>query len=307
LEQCLRALRESNFSNFCTLVVDSAPNSPAAKAIASRYKAEYAISPRKGVSRARNVGARQARNDIVAYLDDDMIPHPNWLWSVVNEFADADIVAVAGPVLPLVLRDANESELNLVLETMPWGSRRFQIDRSSPQWFERANFGGIGDGNLAIRRSAFNQFPGFDECIGRGATISSGEEHYAYYMLLKIGFKIAYAPSAVVFHPPSPQSHENRRKRIGEAVAYAGFLIYRNPSQMARVIKYCIEGLFGTTRNWRNPASHEIISRSRYNLLMGALDGLNMLLRSIHLGANNCKDKALIGRGKRIRANRIRL
>jgi hypothetical protein len=52
------------------------------------------------------------------------------------------------------------------------------VDRQTPAWFERANFGGIGDGgNMAFRRYAFAVWPGFDVRLGRGALLHGGEEH----------------------------------------------------------------------------------------------------------------------------------
>ena len=68
------------------------------------------------------------------------------------------------------------------------------FDRETPFWFERANFGGIGDGgNMAFRRCVFDIWPGFDERLGRGAVIDGGEEHYAFFSLLDRGYRIARA------------------------------------------------------------------------------------------------------------------
>src|ERR1700730_5102848 len=88
LERCLHALQEVDYSRFSTIVVDSAPTSDAAMAIAYRYNADYVISSLGGLSRARNVGTHRAHSDIVAYLDDDMVPCANWLRSLVDEFVD---------------------------------------------------------------------------------------------------------------------------------------------------------------------------------------------------------------------------
>jgi O-antigen biosynthesis protein len=299
LERCLQALQAIDYSHYSTVVVDSASNSDAAKAIVSRYGSEYVISPFKGVSRARNVGTRQARNDIVAYLDDDMVPHSGWLSSLVDEFVDNRVMAVTGPVLPLNLRASGEAELGLALNISHWGPRRFQIDRFSPKWFERANFGGLGDGNFAIRRSAYDRLPSFDERLGRGATISGGEEHYAYYSLLEIGFKIAYAPLAVVFHPSSPRSQEYRRQLFADAVAYAAFLIYRHPSQFTRVIKYCIEGCFRRKRPWRYLENCDSAQFSRYYMFLSTLKGLSSFYRSIRITSRevpDCKERGVIDR-----------
>jgi hypothetical protein len=69
LERCLEALRRVDYPGITITIVDSAPNPDAAKALAGRYNVEYHLSTANGVSRARNIGARASRNDIVAYLD----------------------------------------------------------------------------------------------------------------------------------------------------------------------------------------------------------------------------------------------
>ncbi len=251
LERCLQAVRRIEYPDLVLSVVDSAPDSHEARTLAARYGADYSLVPIRGLSRARNVGARAARSDIVAYLDDDMVPHIDWLAPLVAEFADQRVIAATGPVLPLTMAEASPNELQLTLETSSWGPDRFQVDRHSPEWFERANFGDVGDGNMALRREAFDRFSGFDEQLGRGVTITSGEEHYAYFTLIETGHRIAYAPQAIVFHPVSPATPEYSQHLIAQATAYAAFLMWRHPRYALRVTKFFAEGLLRKKRSWR--------------------------------------------------------
>ena len=281
LERCLRAVQKLDYPKFAIVVVDSVPNSSEAQALAARYDAEYCASPVKGLSRARNIGTRATQSDIVAYLDDDMVPHVDWLRSLVDEFFDKNVGAVTGPVLPLERRASTSAELQMSLERVPWGPLRFQIDRTSPQWFERANFGGIGDGNFALRRDVFERLRGFDERLGRGVAISSGEEHYAFFTLLCTGSTVAYAPQAIVFHPSPPATSEYRRKLIAEAIAYAAFLISRHPAQVWRVLSYFAEGLLHAKRTWRTPSTSDSGLVSPYQAFLGGLGGLSAFLQSL--------------------------
>lgn len=241
LERCLQRLQQVDYPDFSVVVVDSAPKSSDAKLLAARYGAQYEVSPLKGLSRARNIGARATQTGIIAYLDDDMIPHSAWLRSLIEGFSDRDVVAVTGPMLALEFADSIDAGLWSQVDWAPWGPLRFHIDRSSPQWFERANFGGIGDGNFALRRTGFDQIRGFDERLGRGAVIDSSEEHYAYFRLVECGFKIAYSPQAIVFHPNSLMTHESRRKETAGTVAYAAFVAFNHPSKSLRIIKFLVE------------------------------------------------------------------
>src|SRR6266568_3880429 len=104
-ERCLKTLRQVDYPNFSVVVVDSAPESSETKSVAARYGAEYVLSPLKGLSRARNIGARVTTTGIIAYLDDDMIPHSGWLRSLVEGFSDKHVAAVTGPMLELKCAD----------------------------------------------------------------------------------------------------------------------------------------------------------------------------------------------------------
>ncbi len=281
LERCLERLQRSNRKAFSVVVADSAPASDEAKRVAARYSVDYVLSPEKGASRARNVGTRAVEADIIAYLDDDMVPHPSWLDRLLDEFADGDIMAVTGPVLALELAGSPDAELQPAIEKAPWGSHRFHIDRSSSQWFERANFGGVGDGNFAVRRRAFDRIGGLDEDLGRGTVINSCEEHYMYFRLLELGFKIAYAPQAIVFHPNSSLNQGARRKQIAEGAAYAAFVAWRHPSKSWRVVKFLSEGMFRSERWWRASSQYDAISLSARDKVASGLYGLSIFVRSL--------------------------
>src|SRR5690348_7167484 len=88
LERCLQRLRRINEISYSIVVVDSAPKTSEAQSIANRYDVQYILSPLKGLSRARNIGTAANEADIIAYLDDDMVPHQDWLYSLVAEFSD---------------------------------------------------------------------------------------------------------------------------------------------------------------------------------------------------------------------------
>jgi O-antigen biosynthesis protein len=281
LERSLRWLRQVDSLEFSVLVVDSAPNSSETKSVARRYEAEYAVSPLKGLSRARNVGIRTTRADIIVYLDDDMLPHKRWLRSLIEPFVDEDVMAVTGPMLPMELAGSSDRDLRLGVELAPWGPRRFEINRSSPQWFERANFGGVGDGNFAVRRSAFERIHEFDERLGRGGPIDGSEEHYAFFQLVDRGFKIAYCPQAIVFHATSPRTSAALRKQAVDTVAFAVFLAWHHPCQSWRVVRFLAGGIFHTRRWWRGSTSHRVISLSSKDRMGSAWEGLSTFLRSL--------------------------
>jgi glycosyltransferase involved in cell wall biosynthesis len=270
-----------DLENVTVIVVDSAPLSEATRSISQTYQAGYVLSPLKGLSRARNIGTRALATDVVAYLDDDMVPSDGWPSSILKAFSDDQVMGATGPILPLEMADASLSALRYAVAASSWGPSLNSVDRTCADWFERTNFGGIGDGNFALRREGFDEIGGFDDRLGRGAHVSSGEEHYAYFRLALANHRIAYVPEAIVFHPPPKNDIEDKRRYIQEASAYLSFLVWNHPQYSFRIIKYIIEGALGKSRLWRRG---NIDLRPKIGIrdyVSSGVIGLSIFLRSV--------------------------
>lgn len=253
LERCLESLRRQTLPPAEIVVVDNAPPSPAARGAAQSAGARYVPSPQRGVSRSRNVGARHCASPIVAYIDDDMTAHPEWLAAVADAFRDPGVGAVTGPVLPLALAGEDEVAHRRALRHQPWGARAFRVDKGSADWFERAHFGGIGDGNMAFRRTLFEGGLAFEERIGRGMPINGGEEHYAFFCVIERGHGVAYSPLARVFHAEQPATTAALLKVIEDCGSYVAFLLAGHPRYALRVLRFVAQAALGSRRQWRAP------------------------------------------------------
>jgi len=245
LERCLRALRKQTYVAFEVLVVDSAPLDDQTREVTSRWDARYLLEPLGGLSRARNVGARSCDTKVVAFLDDDCRPEPEWLSALMREFEDPSVMAATGSIRNVPLgaggdfRPASDAD-----DTRP--IVRWVVNRDTPEWFELANFGALGDGgNMAFRRSWFEVSVGFDERLGRGAILDSGEEHRAFFEVLKRGYALVYTPWAAVSHP-IPASREELRLRqlrhFSSTAAYATMLWFEEPQYRWRLLQYVVRG-----------------------------------------------------------------
>jgi len=253
----LKALAELDYPHFDVLVVDNAPSDDQGRQVAMRWGARYALEPTVGLSRARNRGARASSSEIVAFLDDDCLPEAEWLRSLAAPFIDPLVMVVTGRIVA-----SDVDQWGPLLTPMSGsgadGHPESVFDHETPFWFERANFGGIGDGgNMAFRRRVFDIWPGFDERLGRGAVIDGGEEHFAFFSLLQCGFRIAYSPDAVVSHPFPLDVRELRRRNLRLMTTAAGYitlLFVEEPRHRRALVKFVLEGLRGTPRGWRNSA-----------------------------------------------------
>lgn len=233
------------------------------------FGARYVVEPIRGLSRARNTGLAECQTDIVAYLDDDAIPAPNWLGILMEPFDDQRIAASTGKVVtPDPHPDAPQ-------ETPRTLSNR------DPQWFEITTFGGMGlGGNMALRRSACTGWIVFDERLGRGAPFHIGEEAYAFAGLLLRGYTAAYLPAAVVFHPPlrrDPVDFEARN-----SLAYWLLLFSAFPSQRLNLLRFLFRRLRKKPLTWPRESQEagEIVTSGWRVLLKAGFKGLWLFLRT---------------------------
>ena len=256
LERCLRAVRQIEYPRIDVLVIDNAPIKTPAREAAERWGARYIVEPVKGLSPARNRGALESRGEILAYIDDDAVPEPQWLSSIALAFEDSRVMAAAGRVIPF---KPSQTDGAVSLPDARQGRAQRVVDSSDPYWFEIANFGSFGIGaNMAFRRSAFAVWPGFDVRLGRGAAIDGGEENYAFFSLVQLGFRILYTPDAVVRHSVNGTSAEITSQHLhslSTISAYILFLLVEHPRYRTRLLRYIFGGMRAASRPWRDDAT----------------------------------------------------
>jgi GT2 family glycosyltransferase len=165
-----------------------------------------------GLSRARNIGMREASAPLLAYIDDDAVAVPEWLEALVETFDTVrDACIVGGPVDPIWPGSAPpwlHEWLRGFLTIVDLGPRQRPLD--SREW--------LAGTNIAFRKSALEAVGGFSETLGRvKGTLLSNEELVVSERIHSLGFSSYYAPGARVFH----RVHSDRvsqpwmRKRVG--------------------------------------------------------------------------------------------
>lgn len=203
LARCLRSLQNLSQPPHEILVVDNAPNSDATnQLVAQMQRIQYVIEPRPGLSVARNTGIRHTTGEIIAFTDDDVIVHPEWITRLQQSFHCPQVMAVTGLVLPAEI----ETEAQFIFEKGFGGfSRGYYPLLFDTQFFKQRQSRGvpvwdIGAGaNMAFRRKAFELVGDFDERLGAGASGCS-EDSELWYRLLAEGWYCYYEPTAVAFH-----------------------------------------------------------------------------------------------------------
>ncbi|HJU41462.1 MAG TPA: glycosyltransferase family 2 protein [Vicinamibacterales bacterium] len=240
LARCLRSLAALEYAALDILVVDNGSTEGIAEVCRARGAA-CIREPMAGLTRARNLGARAARGEIVAYIDDDAIAEPGWLSAIAAEFTDPLVAAVAGRTRYMI---APDDALEISDAAAPGDAvrARMVVDLATRDWFTRACFGGIGDGNtMAFRRRVLTDAMPFDERIGRGRLIDGGDEHIAFMSVIADGYRAVHAPAAVVRHPAPATVAGRRAKRLRDlqsSVSYFLFVTTQFPGHRAELARF---------------------------------------------------------------------
>ena len=279
LERCIRSLQRTNYTGLRLLVVENGRRA-GAEHVAEQHGADYLFVPRPGLSRARNEGARRAMTDLVAFIDDDAVADSGWLAAACKEFCSAQVAVVTGPILPL--DDAADSPQ---FSTLDLGSERRVFARSTPQWFAKANFGGIGHGsNMVFRRDLFVDSPLFDVRLGRGGPLDGADESFAFFQLLDRGWQIVYTPDAIVRHFQHKEAQRSKRD-LARSVAYFMFLFSEARDYRRELVQYILEALAGKRRGWRAGAATQS-RKVDYFSLIGALGSAFRMYRATRSAAS---------------------
>jgi GT2 family glycosyltransferase len=144
---------------------------------------------RDGKCRVQNLALKQARGEILVFLDDDLVVTDRYLDAIEEFFAMyPEFAAMNGRILPAEDPTAKAGAMAPYLD-LPISDHGEQVCEVT----------GVLGANMAFRASALKQVGPFDERLGPGAC-GHEEETEISARLKRAGFKIGYAPKALVYH-----------------------------------------------------------------------------------------------------------
>lgn len=202
LRRCLAMLQTICCQPEEVVVVDNSPADNSSRQVVAEFPAvKYILESRPGLDFARNTGIQMATAPLIAFLDDDVVVHPWWVYRIWEAFQEPEVAAITG----LVIASELQTEAQQIFERY-WSFNRGYTTKIYDADYLKANMRQgppvweIGAGaNMAFRKSVFQETGYFDERLDVGAAGCNGDSEM-WFRVLHHGFKIRYTPLAVVHH-----------------------------------------------------------------------------------------------------------
>lgn len=204
LAACLTGLASQTLraDTFEILVIDSGSTPENAMAlrrhVAGVANARLLRIDEPGLCRARNLGAREARADYIAYVDDDAVPEPGWAQSILDAIEQARHPGLlSGRILPaweIPLPDWWPERLRGVLSINEAEGRGPFGSPDLPQRLEPCG------ANLIVHVSSLLTLGGFWTQGRCGNTLLSDDEVQLATRMREVGLSTWYDSRIVVHH-----------------------------------------------------------------------------------------------------------
>jgi mycofactocin system glycosyltransferase len=172
------------------LVEDAAPPNPDIRLARFGIK-RIGLQKAQGPATARNIGAEEARGEILAFLDADCIADKNWLKETIPFFQVEGLGAVGGFVEGYYKKSFLD-RYEEVSSSLNMGPRLLFEGNTSSNFY-------VPTCNMLVRRKAFEEAGGFN------GGMRLGEDVDFCWRMRKQGYSLLYLPAGKVAH-----KHRNR-------------------------------------------------------------------------------------------------
>jgi O-antigen biosynthesis protein len=203
IRDCFEGLTRLDYPDYEVIVVDDGSKDNTAS-IAREYDFRLISTENRGLSNARNTGLEAATGEIVAYIDDDAYPDPQWLKYLAATFLSSSWAAVGGPNLA----PANDGWIADCVANAPGGPVPVLLSD-----LEAEHIAGC---NMAFRQDRLKAISGFDPRFH-----TAGDDVDVCWRIQQRGWKLGYSPSALVWHHRRNSLRIYHRQQIGYGKAEA--------------------------------------------------------------------------------------
>lgn len=194
LVRCLRAISQLNYRPFEVVVVADRAGVSAVASLDFSDRLKIVTFEEANISKARNLGLIEGAGEVAAFVDDDAVPEPGWLFHLMQPFADPSVAAAGGFVRG---RNGISFQWRGQMIDKRGRSSHLALPRNAPVVLSAPASGAIKTQgtNCAFRRAVLTQIGGFDPAFRYYL-----EEADVNMRLAALGLRTAIVPLAEVHH-----------------------------------------------------------------------------------------------------------
>lgn len=228
---------------------------------------------------ARNYLLEEVTEDVICYIDDDVVCEPKWLETIAETFDRyPNAVAVGGPAIRTDFDLVPLYEIRRDAENLGTISPRGVIDSHAGDWIppEPVETDCLMGANMAFRTSELRDIGGFDP-LYRGT--SYAEEWDVFVQFWKENKQVIYHPDAAVNHTHANAGGTRSTKLIGGYWTGRNLIYLRRKHFADRFLWSCLPLLVGASTDWPpslvRQCARAVVNRNpeALQLVKGYLDG----------------------------------
>jgi len=230
LGHVLNGLTNQSYGEFEVIIILK-PSRDGTETVINSYekslKIRLILQEKGNFTDALNIGLENASGDIIAFLDDDAIPSPNWLQNLIETYSISNVGGVAGDVITAFFTEESLNQINigrsqLIPETKPFMQRIGLSLWDSPlvgleNYLVYVSKAGIVSYNFDVGMRSIYQTT--LSLLGMGANMSVlakavdkfrfhnsnwmlglASEQFLGLSIWKKGYKLLFNPNAKVYH-----------------------------------------------------------------------------------------------------------
>src|ERR1700723_333860 len=195
------------------LVVDDGSTDNTADVVRGYSSVRLISQANAGPATARNHGAMEAQGAILLFTDDDCVPMPDWLEAMLGPFNDPEVVGAKG-----VYRTHQKSLAARFVQIEYEDKYRLMASLPSIDFIDTYSAG--------FRRERFLEMAGYDTSF----PVACAEDIELSYRMSTRGWKMRFAPNAIVYHT-HPDTLWRYLKKKYKFAFWRMLAVRKNPSK----------------------------------------------------------------------------